>query len=405
MIVRSTKHPRMVTDPRVPALRHTARRLLPLSSTAVLALLLAACGAKADDKQMPPVEVGVMIARTEAVPLVTELSGRTEASLIAEVRPQVSGIVTERLFTEGSFVRAGQPLYQIDSRLYAASANQARAALATAEATVEANRLKAERYRLLAAEGGVSKQDAADALAAYNQSRAQVAASRAALQSSQVNLGFTRVTAPITGRIGRSSVTKGALVTASQVDALAKVQQLDPMYVNIQQSGNDYMTLRRSLAKGSLAAVVSVPVQIVLSDGSVYPTEGKLNFADVDVASDTGTVTLRATVANPQGALLPGLFVRARLAQASVPNGILVPQQAVSRTPRGGASVLLVNAKGDVEARDVTADTAIGDKWLVTQGLKPGDKVIVDGLMKAKPGAKVKAVPAGSAAAPAAVAQ
>lgn len=380
-------------------MRQPARRLfstLPLAALplAAFSLTLAACGARADDKQMPPAEVGVIVARAETVPLVTELSGRTEASLIAEVRPQVSGIVTERLFSEGGLVRAGQPLYQIDSRLYAASASQARAALATAEATVEANRLKAERYRLLAGEGGVSKQDAADALASYNQSRAQVAASRAALQSSQVNLGFTRVTSPITGRIGRSSVTKGALVTASQADALAKVQQLDPMYVNIQQSGNDFMAWRRSLAKGSLAAVGSIPVRIVLSDGSEYPVEGKLNFTDVDVASDTGTVTLRASVPNPQGALLPGLFVRARLAQASVPNGILVPQQAVSRTPRGGASVLLVNARGEVEARDVTADTAIGDKWLVTQGLKAGDKVIVDGLMKAKPGAKVKAVPA-----------
>ncbi|NML93231.1 efflux RND transporter periplasmic adaptor subunit [Novosphingobium sp. TW-4] len=359
---------------------------------------LSACGAKADDKQMPTPVVGVVIAKTQAVPLETELSGRTEASLVAEVRPQVSGIVLERLFAEGSRVRAGQPLYQIDSRLYAASANQARATLANAEATVEANRLKAERYRLLAQEGGVSKQDAADAAATYNQSKAQVAANRAALQTQQVNLGFTRVTSPITGQIGRSTVTKGALVTASQADALAKVQQLDPLFVNIQQSSNDFLALRRSLQKGSLKPVGSVPVRIVLADGTEYPVEGRLNFADVDVGTDTGTVTLRATVPNPQGLLLPGLFVKARLAQATVPDGILIPQQAVTRTPRGDASVLLVNAEGKIESRDITADTAIGDKWLVTKGLKPGDKVVVDGLLKAKPGAKVKAVIAGSPA-------
>ncbi|MCW1381370.1 efflux RND transporter periplasmic adaptor subunit [Novosphingobium sp. KCTC 2891] len=368
-------------------------RLLPAASAICLALSLSACGAKAG-KETPPVVVGVMTVKTEAVPLVTDLSGRTEASLVAEVRPQVSGIITDRLFTEGSMVRAGQPLYQIDSRLYAASAQQARAAVATAEATVEANRLKAERYRLLAAEGGVSKQDAADARATYNQSRAQVAANRAALASSQVSLGFTRVTSPITGRIGRSSVTKGALVTASQADPLSKVQRLDPMFVNIQQSSNDFMALRRSFQKGALAPVGTVPVRIVLADGSEYPVEGRLSFADVDVNADSGTVTLRATVANPQGVLLPGLFVRARLVQASVPQGILVPQQAITRAPRGGASVLLVNAKGEVETRDVTADTAVGDKWLVTAGLKAGEKVIVDGLMKARPGAKVKAVPA-----------
>lgn len=381
-------------------MRQPSRLLAVAPALPLVAMIatLAACGAKADEKQMPPPVVGIMVARAETVPLETELSGRTEASLVAEVRPQVSGIVLDRLFTEGSRVRAGQPLYQIDSRLYAASANQARAAVATAEATVEANRLKAERYRLLAAEGGVSKQDAADALAAYNQSRAQVAANRAALQSSEVSLGFTRVTSPITGQIGRSSVTKGALVTASQADPLAKVQQLDPMFVNIQQSSNDFLALRRSLQKGSLAPVGAIPVRIVLADGTEYPVEGRLNFADVDVAEGAGTVTLRATVPNPQGLLLPGLFVKARLAQASVPGGILVPQQAVTRTARGDASVMLVNAAGQIETREVRADTAIGDKWLVTKGLAPGDKVVVDGLLKAKPGAKVKAVIAGAAA-------
>jgi len=379
----------------LPRLRDETLRFTPQPAILILSLALAACGS-AKPKDMPPVVVGVMTVRAEAVPVTTELAGRTAASLVAEVRPQVSGIITDRLFTEGSTVRAGQPLYQIDSRLYAASSEQARAAVATAQATVEANRLKAERYRTLAQEGGVSKQDAADAVAAYNQSRAQVAQNRAALASTQVNLGFTRVSSPITGRIGKSSVTKGALVTASQADALAKVQRLDPMFVDIQQSGNDYMALRRALSSGKVSGDSSAAVQIVLSDGSPYPVPGRLNFTDVDVDEQTGTVTLRITVPNPRGELLPGLFVRARLVQATVPNGILVPQNAVTRTPRGTASVMVVGAQNKIEARDVTADTAVGNAWLVTSGLKPGERVVVDGLLKAKPGATVKVKPASS---------
>lgn len=324
----------------------------------------------------------------------TELSGRTSASLIAEVRPQVSGIVTDRLFTEGSEVRAGQPLYQIDSRLYAASNQQARAALSSAQATVEANRLKAERYQALALEGGVSRQDAADALATYNQSRAQVAQARASLASSSVNLGFTRVVSPISGRIGRSNVTKGALVSAGQADALAKVQRLDPIWIDIQQSSGEFMALRQALRSGKLSSDNAAPVKIVLSDGHEYPVPGKLDFADIDVNEETGTVTLRATVPNPSGDLLPGLFVKARLTEGTVPNGILVPQSAVTRTPRGQAIVLVVNAKSEVETREVTAESAVGADWLVTSGLKSGEHVIVDGLMKAKPGTKVKAIPA-----------
>lgn len=376
-----------------PRLRDYPLRFSPQPAVFVLALALAACGA-AKPKETPPVVVGVMTVRAEAVPVTTELAGRTAASLVAEVRPQVSGIITDRLFTEGSTVRAGQPLYQIDARLYAASSEQARAAVATAQATVEANRLKAERYRTLAQEGGVSRQESADAIAVYNQSRAQVAQSRAALASTQVNLGFTRVSSPISGRIGKSSVTKGALVTASQTDALAKVQRLDPMFVDIQQSGNDYMALRRALASGKVSGDSSAAVQIVLSDGSAYPVPGRLNFTDVDVDEQTGTVSLRVTVPNPRGDLLPGLFVKARLVQATVPNGILVPQNAVTRTPRGTASVLVVNAQNKIETREVTADTAVGSAWLVTSGLKPGERIVTDGLLKAKPGATVKVKPA-----------
>jgi membrane fusion protein (multidrug efflux system) len=359
----------------------------------LIAAPLAGCGADAQ-KPKPPVVVGVITAKAEAVPLETELSGRTEASLVAEVRPQVSGIVTDRLFAEGGWVRAGQPLYQIDSRLYAASSQQARAALASAEATVEANRLKAERFRTLSAEGGVSKQDAADALAAYNQSRAAVAQARAALASASVNLGFTRVSSPISGRIGRSSVTKGALVTASQADPLAKVQRLDPIWVDIQQSSADFMALRRALKNGQLSADNAAPVTIVLADGTEYPVKGKLDFADIDVNEETGTVTLRATVPNPSGDLLPGLFVKARLTQGLVPNGIRVPQGAVTRDPKGHALVLVVNAKNVVEQRTVVAENPVGSDWLVTSGLKPGERIVVEGQMKAKPGATVKVVPA-----------
>ena len=371
------------------------RFLVPLACTA---LLLAGCGDKKGDKQSPTPTVGVIAARAGPVTLTADLAGRTQASEVAEVRPQVSGIVMARLFEEGSNVRAGQPLYQIDSRLYAASQQQASAALTNAQASVEASRLKAERYRVLAEEGGISKQDAADAIAAYNQARAQVALNRASLASANVNLGFTRITSPISGRIGRSAVTKGALVTSNQADALAKVQRLDPIWVNIQQSSTDFMALRRSMDAGRIAAG-STPVRIILSDGSEFPVEGKLNFADIDVNEQTGTVTLRATVPNPRGDLLPGLFVRARVGQGTVPDGILVPQTAVTRSPRGTATVLVVNAKSMIETRNVTADTAVGTNWLITSGLKPGEKIVVEGLLKARPGAKVKAVPAGSKAA------
>lgn len=371
-------------------------RVFAISTLAASTLALAGCGSKDDGKKPKEIQVGYIVARQTSVPVTTELSGRTVASEIAEVRPQVTGIILQRLFTEGSYVTAGQPLYQIDSRSYAASANQAAGNLAATQATVEALRIKAERYKLLADQGGISRQDAADALAAYNQARGQVLAQRGALQAARVSLGFTRILAPISGRIGVSSVTKGALVTTSQTDALAKIQKLDPMWVNIQQSSNDYMALRRALQSGKLAADGTAAVKIILSDGTEWPVEGRLNFADVDVASGTGTVILRVTVPNPRGDLLPGLFVKARIVQGIVPNGILVPQGAVSRTPRGSATVLVLNAKSEAETRDITADTPVGTDWLVTSGLKPGDKVITEGLVGAKPGAKVKASPAGS---------
>lgn len=376
-------------------MRSSIRNSFLAGPIVVACLMLGACGSSDAAKPKPTPVVGVMIAKTQPVELTAELSGRTEASEVAEVRPQVAGIVMERLFQEGSFVRAGQPLYQIDSRLYAASQAQASASLAAAQATVEANRLKAERFEALAVQGGVSKQDAADARAAYNQSRAAVGQARAALASAQVNLGFTRVSSPISGRIGISMVTKGALVTNAQATPMAKVQRLDPMYVNIKQSGADFIALRRAIESGKLVAGAA-PVTVILPDGSTYPVAGKLNPADIDVDPETGTITVRAVVPNPRGELLPGLFVRARVAQGTVPDGILVPQAAVSRDPRGRASVLVANAGDELEKREIVADSPVGQNWLVTSGLKPGDRVVVEGLVNAREGQKAKVVPAGS---------
>ncbi|OZA17377.1 MAG: efflux transporter periplasmic adaptor subunit [Novosphingobium sp. 17-62-19] len=377
------------------SLRPQTRSLLLAIAIITTPLGLSACGSAEADKPKPVPVVGVIIAKAQAVELTTELAGRTEAFEIAEVRPQVAGLVMARLFQEGSYVREGQALYQIDSRLLAATQAQATATVASAEATVEANRLRAERFEALAEQGGVSKQEAADARATYNQSRAAVGQARAALASARVNLGFTRVTSPISGRIGISMVTKGALVTNAQATPMAKVQRLDPMYVNIRQSSADFMALRRAIESGKLVSGAA-PVTVILPDGSEYPIAGKLNPADVDVNPETGTITVRAVVPNPKGDLLPGLFVRAKVGQGSVPDGILVPQAAVTRDPRGRASVLVANAKDELEKRDITADTPVGQNWLVTEGLKPGDKVVVEGLVNAREGAKAKVVPAGS---------
>jgi membrane fusion protein (multidrug efflux system) len=363
----------------------------------VAAALLAGCTSPPPPPPSPAV-VGVIVAQTRAVPLMTELTGRTQASEVAEVRPQVSGIVTQRLFAEGSQVQKGQALYQIDPRPFAAMVQQARATLANAEAVVDANRLKADRYRTLTTGGGISKQDAADADAVYAQSRAQVAAARATLDAARINLEFTRIVAPISGRIGQSSITRGALVTADQTNALAKIQRLDPIWINIQQSSADFIALRHALQTGALAGTGSAPVRIVLSDGTQWPSPGQLDFADIDVNEQTGTVTLRVTVPNPHGDLLPGLFVKAQLAQGMVHNGILVPQAAVSRDQRGNPVVLVVGRDDVIGLRNVTTATTFGSNWLVTAGLKPGERIVVEGQLTARPGAHVRAVPASAAA-------
>jgi membrane fusion protein (multidrug efflux system) len=361
-----------------------------------LLLLLAACGAKEAKRPPRTPEVGYVVVTAQTVPLIIELAGRTSAHETSEVRPQVSGIIKARRFTEGSIVHKGQTLYEIDPSLYRAAVAQAQANLANAEASHEAAQAKAARYKPLADIEAVSKQDYTDAVAAANQTAAQVAQTRAALETARINLRFTAVPAPITGRIGRSLVTTGALVTTGQTTPLTTIQQLDPMFVDIQESSADLVTLRRELSAGGVTPS-SAAVRLTLEDGSDYPLMGRVEFAEPVVDQNTGTVTLRATFPNPNGLLLPGMYVRARLSQATAQNAILAPQQAVSRDPRGNATVYVVGPGDKALLRTIKADRTVGDKWLVTAGLSVGDKVIVEGLNNLKPNQPVHPVPAGSA--------
>lgn len=365
---------------------------------AAIALTLAACGQKGGAAGMGmggPTEVGYIVAQPQTVGLTTELSGRTSAFLVSDVRPQVGGVIKARLFEEGAIVHAGQSLYQIDPATYQATYNSAAASLAQAQAQALSAKLKADRYKTLVESGAVSKQDNDDAQAAAAQTAAAVAVQKAALDTARINLNYTKVAAPITGRIGKSAVTPGALVTANQATALATVQDLSKIYVDLTQTSAELLKLKQQFASGKLGKTNSATVTLKLEDGSTYPTPGTLEFSDVTVDPGTGSVTLRAVFPNPNGVLLPGMYVRASLTQGVAPSGILVPQTAISRDPKGGATVMLVGAKGP-EARPVTLGQTLGDKWLVTSGLQPGDKVIVEGLMKVRPGAPIKAVPAGS---------
>ena len=365
------------------------------SAAVLAALLLAGCGAKKSDKDKakPTPEAGYVIVKAEDVPLETELAGRTTAFEVSEVRPQVSGVIKARLFTEGTLVRAGQTLYQIDPSLYRAATAQAQANLASANATSAAAREREQRYRPLARIEAVSKQDLTDVIATARQAQASVAQNQAALQTARINLAFTRVPAPISGRIGRSLATTGALVTSGQANPLTTIQRLDPIFVDMQQSSAALVALRRG-RNGTL--LDSVPVRLKLEDGSDYPLAGRVQFAEAVVDGNTGTVTLRARFPNPQGLLLPGMYVRARFDQSIARNAVLAPQQGVSRDAKGRATVVLVGPGNKAVLRDVTADRTVGDKWLVTAGLKPGDKLIVEGLGRIKPGQAIKPVPAGS---------
>jgi membrane fusion protein (multidrug efflux system) len=383
--------------------RLRAARVLAL--TGVMAL--AGCGGERPQQgpSGPPEapQVAVYRAQAENVPLVAELPGRTTPSLIAEVRPQVSGIVERRRFREGSEVKAGEVLYQIDPATYQAAHDSAAAGLARAEANLYAARVKAERFAGLVRIEAVSKQANDEAQAAFKLAEAEVASARAALARARVDLAFTRVSAPIAGRAGRSAVTAGALVTANQADALVTIQQLDPIYVDLTQSSAELLRLRRDLDAGRVQrdARQAVPVRLVLEDGSEYETTGRLAFSEVSVDEGTGSVTLRAVFPNPKGELLPGMYVRARLEQGVKRDVVLVPHAALGRDPRGNATVMVVNAEDKVEARVVRAEHSVGDRWVVSEGLAPGERVIVEGLQRAMPGAKVTVVEAAPAPVPA----
>lgn len=363
--------------------------------TALVAL--AACTKENSGSATPPVPAaGYVVLQAQSVPLSVVLPGRTAAFETSEVRPQVAGIIKERLFNEGAVVRAGQTLYRIDARLYEAAVNQARADLASSIEVHAAARARALRLGELAQSGVVSRQDLLDAQASAGSASAAADRSRALLATAQINLQFTRVTAPIGGRIGRSIVTTGALVTAAQADPLTTIQRLDPMFVDIQQSSAALLTLRRELAAGG-EPPPSAAVRLALEDGSVYPHIGVLQFAEPMVDLNTGTVTLRARFPNADGLLLPGMYVRAKFSTTQVHEAILVPQQGISRDAKGNATALVVGTGSVAQLRTVTTERTIGDQWLIGEGLRPGDRLIVEGLGRIKSGQKIRPTPAGAA--------
>lgn len=359
-------------------------------------LILGGCGQetqKGPEGGTP--EVAVVEMRPQQVVMTTELPGRTSASLVAEVRPQVGGIIQKRLFTEGSDVKTGQTLYQIDPALYQAALDTAKAALARSEAQHSTIRLRADRLKDLLEDNAVSRQDYDDAAAALKQVEADIQYGKAAVETARINLKYTAVTAPISGRIGRSGVTEGALVTAHQPVPLATIQQLDPMYVDVAQSTTDLLQLRRRLQQGLLdrSGKDQRKVRLILDDGTAYPLEGTLQFRDVTVDPTTGSVMLRIVFPNPRGVLLPGMFVRAVVQEGIQKQALLVPQQAVSRDPKGNPFAYVVGPDVKVLQRPLTLDRAMGDAWLVTSGLAAGDRVIVEGMQNIKPGISVKAAP------------
>jgi len=356
---------------------------------------LSGCGKGGGPIQRPPAEVAFVTMRPEKITLSTELAGRSAAYLLADVRPQVGGIIQKRLFEEGSDVKEGDLLYQIDPAVYEANYAGARAALARAEANLTAIRLKTERYKELVAINAVSRQNYDDAFAALKQAEAEIEVARAAAEAARINLAYTRVAAPISGRIGKSSVTIGALVTAHQPFALAVIQQLDPIYVDVLQSTSDLLRMQRRMADGRLQRDEAghKKVNLIMEDGVVYAHEGAMQFRDITVDPASGSVILRIVFPNPEKVLMPGMFVRAVVNEGVNEGAILVPQQAVTRDARGNAYALLVNAGGKVEQRKIAIDRALGDRWLVSEGLAECDRVIVEGLQKIRPGMPVKPVP------------
>lgn len=356
----------------------------------LLIFLLIACEKKKPVNQIP--EVSVIEIKTQELILTTELPGRTNPYRIAEIRPQVNGIILKRYFTEGSNVKAGDILYQIDPAQYKAVYDSARAALSRAEATLQAVKAKYERYQELIKVNAISKQEFDDVKAQYEQTLAEIEALKAQVRNAQINLGYTKITAPISGRIGKSNVTEGALVTAYQAQELTRIQQLDPIYVDIPQSTKELRELEKRLEQGRLkyAGKEQKKVKLILEDGTVYPLEGTLQFKDITVDPTTGSVTLRAIFPNPRGILLPGMFVRAVIKEGINKSAILVPQQTVFRDTKGNPFVYIVDKENKVQIRPIKVDRAIGDKWLVSEGLQVGEKVIIEGIQKIMPGATVK---------------
>lgn len=369
--------------------------LRPLSIAVIAACALASTGCDSSTQaappgagaKMPPPQVAVYTVTPQTLPVTTELPGRTSAHQIAEVRPQVGGIVLKRLFTEGANVGVGTQLYQIDPAPYQAAYAAAKASLARAQANLLTSGPKANRYKELLQVEGVSRQDYDDAVAAQAQAKADVEAATAALESARINLDYTKVLAPIAGRISRSTVTPGALVTAGQANAMTVVQQLDPIYVDVTQSSEELLRLKRALESGGLKqGAGQAKVTLKLADGSTYAHEGKLQFADASVDVGTGNVTLRALFPNPKHDLLPGMFVRAVVQNGVAEHAIAVPQQGVTRNQKGQATALVLNQQGIVEQRVLATAGTLGDKWIVKSGLGEGDRVIVEGLQKVKPG-------------------
>jgi membrane fusion protein (multidrug efflux system) len=388
-------------------IHHSLSRLRPLRgaqhAVLVLALVLVGCGQKNDAAGgakgagggPPPAEVGVVTVQLRPVGLVTELPGRLEASRVAQVRARAAGILQKRLFVEGSDVRAGQALFKIDPASYQALVASAQASVARAQAALTQAKAQAERYKPLVEANAISKQEYVNAVAAEKTAEADVAVARANLQTGQINLGYATVTAPISGRIGRALVTEGALVGQGEPTQLAVIQQINPMYVNFTQSTTEVLALRRAIESGKFRRADksgTASVQIVLEDGSIYPQDARLLFSDLTVDPTSGQITLRAEVPNPRGVLLPGMYVRVRLEQAETPTGIVLPQQAVQRGSTGD-SVMVVAADGTVAPRPVKVGTAQGGEWVILEGLKPGEMVMVDGFQKLRGNAPVKPVP------------
>ena len=366
----------------------TAWRLLAI---ALLGIGIPACQRETPPQPEPgPIPVTVVTLEAQPVTLTREVSGRARASRIAEIRPQVSGIVQKRLFEEGAQVEAGQPLYQLDDATYRADVASAEAALARARAMLEAARPSAARARKLIKTNAISRQDYEAAISQLLQAEAETKVAEAALQQSRIALGYARISSPISGRIGRSAVTEGALVTANQAEPLTTVQTLDPIHIDLSMSASELLALRQELERGNLHRVDDVPVTILLDNGTVYPHEGRVAFTDVTVDPSTGSVLLRVTAPNPDFLLLPGMYVRARVSLAQRQQAILAPQQGIMRDPKGNASALVVSAANRVEQRQVEVSRTIGDRWLVEQGLAAGDRVIVEGLQKVQPDALVE---------------